>query len=289
MKKRNCCFSYLRLSAFICGLFCLPAYAQDVHEIVRRAFELNQKSEELSRDYAFLQGQRIRMMDGDGHVKRETWKTEDITLLDGSPYRRLVERDGKSLTPAEQQQEQDRLRWNGEQRQKESPAQRERRLAEARRRYEDRTAPFREVPQAFDFKLAGEEAVNGTASWVVEATPKPGYRPKSSAASMLLKLEGRLWIAKSDYGLVKADAKTLGTISYGAILFRLAKGSHVEIEQERLAGDLWLRKRIAVELWGHIMLVASRRADLEFTYRDYRKSQADSRILPGVVAAPSGK
>jgi hypothetical protein len=282
------CNFYLRLSALICG-FSVLGWGQDVHAIVRRAFELNQKSEEAAREYAFVQGQHIRMMDDSGHVKRETWKTEDITLVDGSPYRRLLERDGKPLTPAEQKQEDERLRWNQEQRPKEPAAQREKRMAEAKRRYEERVGPFREVPDAFDFKLAGEESINGTPCWMIDATPKPGYRPKSSGAAMLPKLQGRLWIAKSDYGLVKADAQTLGTVSYGAILFRLSKGSRVQIEQERVAGDLWLRKRIKVDLWGHIMLVASRRADIEFTYRDYRKPATGSPTAPGAVVPSSGK
>jgi hypothetical protein len=288
MKEKRAC-SYLRLSAFLCGLFSFPAHAEDVREIIRRAFDLNQKTEELSRNYTFLQTEHVRMLDGRGKVKRETWKTEDITLLEGSPYRRVVARNGQPLTLAEQKQEDERLRWSDEQRRKETPQQRERRLAEARRRDEQRTGPFREAREAFDFKLAGEETVNGVPVYVIDATPKRGYTPKTSAASILEKLNSRLWISKSDYGLVKVAAETLGTVSWGGIVLRLAKGSRVEIEQERVADDLWLRKRIAVDLSGRVMLVSAVHAELEFTYRDYKKFQADSRMLPGAVPISPGK
>lgn len=266
------------LCALIWGLLCFPGRAQDVHDIVRRAFELNQKTEDASRDYTYIQRQHTRMLDGNGKVKRESCKTEDITILEGSSYRRLIARDDKPLSPAEQQQEDERLRYADEERRKEPPAQRAKRLAEAKKRHDERTAPFREVVDAFDFKLSGEETVNGAPAWIVDATPRQGFKPKSSAASMLPKFKGRLWISKADYGLVRIDAETLGTISYGTILFRLAKGSRIHIDLEKV-NDLWLRKHIAIQLSGRVMLVSGIHAEIEFDYRDYRKFQADSRVI----------
>ena len=120
-------------------------------------------------------------------------------------------------------------------------------------------------------------------STVIDADSQAGLQAEISDSSILRKFKGRLWIAKSDYGLAKVEAETLGTISYGGFLFRLAKGSRLEIVQERVADDLWLRKRIGVELSGRVMLVSALRAEIEFTFADYRKFQADSRILPGAV------
>jgi len=267
------------LYAFSGSLVC-AVHAEDVREIVRRAFALNQKTEDLSQNYTFLQTERVRMLDGKGGVKRDSSKTEDITMLEGSPYRRLVARNGKPISPEEQKQEDERLRRSDEERRKEPPEQRERRLAEWRRRREQRIGPFREVLDAFDFKLAGEQNLNGVSVYAIDATPKQGYKPKSSTASILPKFKGRLWIAKSDYGLVKVEAETTGTISYGGILFRLARGSRVEVEQERVNDELWLRKRIWVEFSGHVLLVSALRAQIEFTFADYRKFQADSRMIP---------
>jgi hypothetical protein len=131
--------------------------------------------------------------------------------------------------------------------------------------------------------------VNGVPVYAIDAAPKPGYKPRSSAASILPKFQFRLWIAKSDYGLVKLDAETLGTIAYGGILFRLAKGSRIEIEQELVSGELWLRKRVAVNLSGRVLLVSALHEEVEFTYRDYKKFQADSRMVSGTVPTSPGK
>jgi hypothetical protein len=279
MDQKRAYISYLRVSAFIGGLICFPAHAQDVREIVRRAFELNQKTEDLSRNYTFLQNERVRTLDAKGGVKRETSKTEDVTLLEGSPYRRLVARDGQPLPPAEQKLEDERLRRSEEERRRETPEQRERRLADWQRRHEQRTAAFREAPEAFDFKLAGEETVDGVPVYRIDGTPKPGYKPKSSASAILPKFECRLWVSKSDYALVKLDAVTLGAFSYGGILFRLAKGSRVEIEQERVGEGIWLRKRLMVDLSARVLLISALHEETEYTYRDYKKFQADSRMV----------
>ena len=127
----------------VCG-FSVPAAAQDVREIVRRAFELNQKTEELSRITRSSKPSTSACWTA-GKVKRDTSKTEDITLLEGSPYRRLVARNGKPLTPEEQKQEDERLKRSDEERREETPEQRQRRRADWRRRREQSTGPFREA------------------------------------------------------------------------------------------------------------------------------------------------
>jgi hypothetical protein len=270
-------FAYLCLSVFICGPICFPAQAQDVHEIIRRAFEQNQRAQR--ENYTFLQRQHIRIVDGKGKVKSEKTVTEDVMFIDGSPYRRVVERNDKPLTPDEQKAEEERLRRSDEERRKETPAQRQARIAEWRRRQDERNAPYREVPDAFDFKIAGEETVDGTPAWIIDAMPKPGYKPKASGASILSRFQGRLWIAKSDYGVVRMDAETLGTVGYRGILFRLSKGSRLHVEMVKVNGDVWMPKIANISLSGKVLLLVGLHGDAEFSFRDYKKFQAESRVV----------
>jgi hypothetical protein len=269
-------FSYLCLS-FICGPFCLQAQAQDVREIIKRAFEQDQRARRT--DYTFLQRQHIRIVDGKGRVKSEKTVTEDVTFIDGSPYRRVVERNDRPLTLEEQKAEDERLRKSDEDRRKESPAQRQARIAEWRRRQDERNAPYSEVPEAFDFKLAGEEAVNGTPVWMIDATPKPGYKPKALGAAMLSKFQGRLWIAKTDYGVAKLDAETLGTVAFHGILFRMSKGSRLHVEMVRANGEVWMPKLATIALSGRVLLLMGIHGEAEFSFRDYKKFQAESRMV----------
>jgi hypothetical protein len=171
------------------------------------------------------------------------------------------------------------VKHNQDTRKVETPEQREARLAEARRRIERQHAPIREIPAAFDFRLLREEKYEGQDVWVIEATPKKGYKPISRVTSFFPKVRGTLWIAKSDYSWVKSEAESIDTISFAAIIARVAKGAAIRIEQTRVNGEVWLPKRIDVSATARLALVKVWRGRLETTYSNYRKFQAQSRLV----------
>ena len=114
---------------------------------------------------------------------------------------------------------------------------------------------------------------------MIEGTPKPGYRPKSAATAFFPKVKLRLWIDKKDYNWVKVDIESLDTISFGGFLFRLAKGSHVTIENARVNNEIWMPKWAAIKGSVRIALVKVMRGEMIFTFSDYKKFQTDSGVL----------
>src|SRR5581483_12287738 len=126
-----------------------------------------------------------------------------------------------------------------------------------------------EVPDAFNLKIAREESVNGAAAWVIDAWPKQGYKPKSSGGSYLPKMKARFWISKQDYQWLKMEAETLDTISLGAVVFRLAKGSNLEMEQSRVEDAICLPAHFLVHASARIALVKLYKADIEYTLSDF--------------------
>lgn len=258
----------------------LPCFAgaQDPAEIVRRAVETDTLNQETARNYTFLQRQEERQFDGSGKQKQYQLRTWDVTLLEGSPYRRLVARNDQPLSPAEQQNEEEKLRSNIEQRRKETPQQRERRLAEWHRRQQRQREPMREMVDAFNLRLVGEETLNGGQAWIIDATPKPGYKPKLASAAYFPKITARLWISEGDYNWIKIDARTLDTISFGGFILRLGKGAHLAIEQTRVNNEVWLPKHVSVDFNARLALIKGLRASLDVVFSDYKKFQAESRI-----------
>jgi len=90
---------------------CLPALlaAQDAGEIIRRALVEDTAAAAVARNYTYLEHQEVRTVDG-GKVKVRETNTYDVTLLEGSPYRRLVAHNDQPLSPKEQSKEEERLR-----------------------------------------------------------------------------------------------------------------------------------------------------------------------------------
>jgi hypothetical protein len=261
-----------------CCALCLTA-ADDPKEIVRRALQRNAHNDEVSRQYTYLRRDDVRTLDGGGKVKHRDLQTFDITLLEGSPYRRLVARDDKALPPQEEKKQQEQLKKNIDQRRTETPAQRQQRIADWERKQNRERENLNEVPDAFDFRLAGEEQIDGIPVWVIEGTPHAGFKPKSKEAAYFPKVKGRIWVAKSDYTPVKIAVETLDTISIGAFLVRLAKGGHIGVEFARVHDEVWLPKHVGVTASARLFLVKGFHLDADFTFSDYKKFSAESRIV----------
>lgn len=260
---------------------CLPALlsAQDPREIVRRSVELDRKSNEIARNYTYLQRQETRQLDSSGKVKDRESRTWDVTIQEGSPYRRLIARNDKPLSAGDQKKEDESLQRSEELRRKETPEQHRQRIAEWDRRQQRQREPLKEMLDAFDFKLVGQEALNGGESYVIDATPKPGYKPKSSSTGYLRKVKARLWIDKTDYQWAKLDVETLDTITFGGFLFRMAKGGRLTIEQARINNEVWLPKSFIGHGSARIALIKVLRGEIVMTFSDYKKFQTDSRIV----------
>jgi hypothetical protein len=262
---------------------CIPAIlaAQDAREIVQRAVQVNDRNEQIARNYTYLERQDLRVMDGSGRVTQHRVETWDITLLEGSPYRRLVARNDQPLPPAEQRKEEEKLRKSNEERSKETGEQRKRRIADAdKRRDERQREPLKELTEAFDFRLAGEEAIDGHGVWIVDAAPHPGFKGATTLSrAMFPKVHCRFWIEKDGYHAVKLEIDTLDTISLGLFLVRLAKASRIVIELARVNNEVWLPKQVAVTAGARVLLVKGMRFDMQMDFSGYKKFQADSRIL----------
>jgi len=80
-------------------------HAQDPVEIVRRAAAHDDRGSELRQHYTYLQRQEQREIDSSGKLKKTGSDTVDITLLEGSPYRRHIAHNDKPLPPKEQAKE----------------------------------------------------------------------------------------------------------------------------------------------------------------------------------------
>jgi hypothetical protein len=253
--------------------------AQDPREIVRRSTEENRRAGKLAESYTFIERQDQRGFDSHGRVERRSVKTFDVTLTEGSPYRRLIARDDKPLPTEEERSEQGKLQKSIEQRRAETPAQREKRLADWRRRRDHEREFLREVPDAFHFRLAGEETLDGRRVYVIDATPRSDFKPRSNDGKLLTKMKGRLWIDAETYEWAKAEAETVDTVSFGGFALRVGPGTRFNLEQTRVNGEIWLPKHVTVTWQARLLLFKRLSGDLDFSYRDYKKFQSESHIV----------
>jgi hypothetical protein len=63
-------------------------------------------------------------------------------------------------------------------------------------------------------------------------------------------------------------------------LFRVAPGGSMSFEQTRVNDEVWLPAHIHVRADARIGYVKKMHAEIEVTYRDYKKFRSDSRMVP---------
>jgi hypothetical protein len=268
----------MRAVLFLAAVCTLTA-AQDPREIVRRSVQLMDHNLAIARNYTFLERSETRELDSDAHVKSRKIMLYDVTLLEGSPYRRLVGKDDHGLSPEEERIEQKKLADSIAQRQKETPAERARRIADWEKKRQREREPLGEVPDAFNFRIAGEAQIDGRDAWVIEGTPRPGYHARSSLAKLFPKFRGKLWIDKADYQWVKTEAEVTDNISWGLFVARLSKGARLDVQMTRVNDEVWLPKHIEAKVSARVALVKKYRIEADTSFSNYRKFQVDSRVV----------
>ena len=254
--------------------------AEDAREIVRKSVDLDQANWLRMKDYTWVARFTERHFDSEGKVKsteRSAWET---VMLDGEPYRRMLERDSQPLPPGEQKKQQDKLDKSVAKLAHETPEEKRRRLADyAMRRRKEREF-LREIPDAYDFRIEGEAQVDGHDVWVIVGGPRPGYRPKDRDAKPLPKIRGKLWVDKASYQWVRLEAETTETIAFRLFLVRLNPGARLVFEQTHVVDDLWLPKRMYMKGAGRLALIKKIAMDREIVWSNYRRFQVDSKIVP---------
>jgi len=279
----------MRLSPVLACLLlrCLSAQTPDPLEIVRRSVEQDRLNFRRANDYSYVQHTEQRELDEQGRVRKVESRTFDVIVIDGEPYQKLIARNGKPLGEAEARKEQEKLDRELARRRNEDPARRSRRRSEEEKRRMEGREFAREIPEAFRFRLAGEERLEGRPVWIIDAEPKPGYRGKAKRADLLSKFRGRLWIDQQDYQWVRVEAETIAPVRFGWVLARLDPGAKMVFEQRRVHDEVWLPSRAHIQLSARLALVRKLRGEVEVLWRDYRKFRTDSRITD-VSEAPPG-
>jgi hypothetical protein len=237
----------------------------DVQELVRRSVQINERNWELAPQFTFTK-QEVMTEGG-----KETQRTFNALMIEGSPYDQLIEENGKPLSKARVAAEQKKLNAEVEQRRNESQADHRRRVAAFERERQQDHALMQEMIRAFDFKFAGEESVNGRSCFVLEATPHPGYKPPSKDTKVLTGMRGKMWIDSNEYQWVKVEAEVFRPVAFGLFIAHVEPGTEFTLEQTPVEQDIWLPAHFVTTVRANTLLIWSKNYTRDETYSNYRR------------------
>lgn len=229
-----------------------PVAAQNVMDIVHAYSARHTSRYDRMRDYTYQNRIVKRTFNRDGTLKSSTSQTYELLIVNGQPVSRLIERNGRPVSDE----------------QAGTSAQANARFAAARN-LEDR----------FDhFALDGEEVIDGRRTWVVSA--------KKTLLIGTAHTEAKFWIDEADYECAKSQ--TEGRTNLISIDGRAHSVSGSTFEFMRVADGVWLPKHFVFRSDAYmpltvfpVSLLAQHQAhwEIEATYSNYKKFQADSFIL----------
>jgi len=252
----------------------------EIRELIRKSADNDVENTRRQRDYTYVQRNERRGTDRQGRAKPTESKTFEVVVLSGEPTQKLIARDDKPLSEKEAKQEEEKIQKLIAKYGKESEGERKKRLAKGEKTAEEDRRFVREVADAFKFRLVRTESIDGRETYVIDADPLPGYKPKLKDADLLPKVRFRLWLDKADTQWAKLDIECIDTISWGLFLARVQKGSTIHLEQTRVNDEVWLPKHFTLKMDARVVLLKTLKMDIDVSFRDYRKFAAGVTIKP---------
>ena len=243
----------------------------DAAEIVQRSIAVNTADWKAVPAYSFCARYRKSKIDSTGHSSVEQAKTYETLMIEGSPYERVIAANNEPLPREQQQQEEVKLNREIARRQGESPAQREARIAKYQNGRAEEHMLMQQMIQAFQFRLAGEQEIEGVDCYVLDAKPNPAYQPPVQKARVLLGMQGRLWIDKEHYHWVKVEAEVITPVEFGLFVAKVKPGTSFELEQAPV-GDVWLPKHFSESVNASVLGFYGLRCREDEEYSDYKSS-----------------
>jgi hypothetical protein len=250
-----------------------------IRQLIRTTADHDIENEKKQRDYTYVEREEDQGVDGKGRVKSTEIKTYDVMEIYGEQVQKLISKDDKPLSEKDAKKEDEKIQKLIDKRRKESPADREKRLHKEEKDREDGRRFVGEVADAYNFRLLGMETLDGRENYVIDAEPKPDYKPHQKEAKILPKFRFRAWIDKDEVQWRKLDIRCIDTVSFGLFLLRVHKGSRIVIEQTRVNNEVWLQKHIALNADFRLALLKNFDFNVDITDRDYKKFGSDTKII----------
>jgi hypothetical protein len=265
-----------------------PVSLNNPIEIIRRSAKNEEEDARRGREFNYSEMTMEKKLDGSGAIQSSESHTKQVLVINGDRLERMVARNGAPLPAGDAAKEQEKLRLATHKYATETAEQRTTRLNAIEKSREDERRLVEDIQQAFNFTLLAPEQWNGRRCYVIQADPKPGFQPRSKDGKYLSKFRGQIWVDQNELQWAKVDLEMVDTISFGWFVAQLNKGTHVEVEQARVAGDLWLPTLVHVSMKARVALVQDVSYDVTRTYRDYRDSSFDVEVskLGGTRSSP---
>jgi hypothetical protein len=253
----NCALSAVLVSPSVIG----SAQTPDVSTIIQKSVAATQEDFKFAPQYNHKEQDRTS----------EGSKTYQVTMIEGTPYQRLIAVNGKPLSPAQDEQEKKKQEQAATERRSESSQQRKERIAKYEKDRRRNHEMMEQLTRAFNFKLLGQRKARGFTVYVLKATPRPGYQPPNLETQVLPGMQGELWIDAKTYQWVKVTARVIHPVSIEGFLAQVEPGTQFELEKSPVDDHVWQVSHFSMKSQAKVLYLFNHASWEDDTYFDYQR------------------
>lgn len=198
-------------------------------------------------------------------------KTSQVTMIEGTPYYRLIAINGEPLSPEQSAAEQKKQEQVAAKRRAESAEERQQRIAKYEKDRKRNNEMTGQLTKAFEFTLAGEHKLRGFNVWVLKATPLPSYKPPNMETQVLPGMQGELWVDQKSYNWVRVTAQVIHPVSIEGFLAQVEPGTRFELENAPVGGGIWQAIHFSMKSQAKVLYMINHASQDDETYFDYQR------------------
>lgn len=244
----------------------------DIPAMMHQVEEHQKASEALVKDYLYHSFAIEQSEDDHGNVKKTEANDFDIFYVAGVQIERLIRKNGRDLTPDEQNKESERI---------------DKKIAKAKEKSGESGGEQNDVVTVSRFLELGSFSnprrvlLDGRDTIAVDFTGNPKAKTRNRLEGAIRDMEGTVWVDEQDRSLRKLQGHFVNAFKVGGgLLADIRKDSSFEAEWTKINGEVWLPASASGYGSIRVMLLFNFHGSLRVTNSNYRKFKTTSTILP---------
>ncbi len=228
-------------------------------------------------------------VDKHGALKPGDTEEDQVFYLDGDEVDRVMKKNGKPLSAAEEQKQDEHIQ-KVIQRHEKREARKEKDGDEPKKDKNDLTvSDFLRIDR---FTNPRWETFRGHEVVVFDFEPNPGYKPASVVEHFIHELSGAVWIEPEDQDVVRLEAYLNGSFKMAGGLFAsVQKGSAVVFEQTKINNEVWMPSYLEAHFNAKVLLLKGFSGNFVQRYSNYQKFRVETvtRAVTHQIVPPAPK
>ncbi|MEQ1474123.1 MAG: hypothetical protein ABLQ96_09890, partial [Candidatus Acidiferrum sp.] len=240
----------------------------------------NQKAiDKIKESYTGTRTEEETEYEHDGKLKKREVTEYTFFYLNGEEVSTVVKKDGKALSAADEQKENERAQKRIEELQKQETKKDAReQKAEAEGKKDGDDEPGIEIfLRVSQFVNPRRERFRGQDVLVFDFEPNPDYKARTLVEKIVQKLAGVVWVDEKAHDVARLEAYFVGDMKFaGGLVANLQKGTSFVMEQAFVNDEVWLPTYQEAHVGVRVLMVKGFKVNEVTRYSGYKKFNVDT-------------